>query len=310
MALRVARGLFRLWLVLSVLWTGGVGIVTWWTFPVDDWVYPSGAPAPSAGMCDDLIPKGNGTVPAFDPSKPYQVFRDKERRGAVQFASILAFAPPAFVLALGSAFGTEPGRAQEAGMNVSRGLFRAWILVTVLWCIVIAALAYNIVHDKVSHWKWQYVHQMRKDIEPWKVDWTRPYYENMRSPSVEKRAVNFSELGYEYVAAWSKHVTEGTMTTNSFPDGSLLYLNTDLTEADQQYLAQAFWHQRWWRYAEIGKKWAAILTGRQSRCSFSVGGCYGLAGGSKRLAHSSAWSVSPRATRTSAPRSTQSVAAD
>jgi len=29
MALRVARGLFRLWLVLSVLWIGGVGVVTW-----------------------------------------------------------------------------------------------------------------------------------------------------------------------------------------------------------------------------------------------------------------------------------------
>jgi|SRR6516162_6881968 hypothetical protein len=32
-ALRVARGLFRLWLVLSVLWVGGVGVATWWTFP-------------------------------------------------------------------------------------------------------------------------------------------------------------------------------------------------------------------------------------------------------------------------------------
>jgi hypothetical protein len=29
MVLRVARGLFRLWLVLSVLWIGGVGVVTW-----------------------------------------------------------------------------------------------------------------------------------------------------------------------------------------------------------------------------------------------------------------------------------------
>jgi hypothetical protein len=34
MALRVARGLFRLWLVLSVLWIGGVAVETWWTFPV------------------------------------------------------------------------------------------------------------------------------------------------------------------------------------------------------------------------------------------------------------------------------------
>ncbi len=36
MALRVARGLFRLWLVLSVLWIGGVAVETWWTFPVND----------------------------------------------------------------------------------------------------------------------------------------------------------------------------------------------------------------------------------------------------------------------------------
>jgi hypothetical protein len=28
MALRIARGLFRLWLVLWVLWIGGVGVVT------------------------------------------------------------------------------------------------------------------------------------------------------------------------------------------------------------------------------------------------------------------------------------------
>src|SRR6516165_196356 len=33
MALRIARGLFRLWLVLSVLWIGGVAVVTWRTFP-------------------------------------------------------------------------------------------------------------------------------------------------------------------------------------------------------------------------------------------------------------------------------------
>jgi hypothetical protein len=35
MALQVARGLFRLWLVLSVLWVAGVGYLTWQTFPKD-----------------------------------------------------------------------------------------------------------------------------------------------------------------------------------------------------------------------------------------------------------------------------------
>jgi hypothetical protein len=73
MALRVARGLFRLWLVLSVLWIGGVAVETWWTFPVNDWV-----PAPSAGGND---PKSWGAIPleekdgrgiakpAFDPDQ-------------------------------------------------------------------------------------------------------------------------------------------------------------------------------------------------------------------------------------------------
>jgi hypothetical protein len=36
MALRIARGLFRVWLVLSVLWIGGVGVVTWRTFPENE----------------------------------------------------------------------------------------------------------------------------------------------------------------------------------------------------------------------------------------------------------------------------------
>jgi hypothetical protein len=35
MTLRIARGLFRLWLILSVLWIGGVGYVTWQHFPIE-----------------------------------------------------------------------------------------------------------------------------------------------------------------------------------------------------------------------------------------------------------------------------------
>ena len=42
-------------------------------------------------------------IPDFDPSKPHRVLRDMERRLAIRDASLLAFLPPAFVLALGSA---------------------------------------------------------------------------------------------------------------------------------------------------------------------------------------------------------------
>jgi hypothetical protein len=136
---------------------------------------------------------------------------------------------------------------------------RAWVFVTVLWCIGVGALAYYSVRDQISHWKWQYDAWMR--MEPWKADWTRPYYENHRSPSAEKLAVTFSELDRKYIDEWNKSLNEGAKTIVSFNDGSILYLDAPLTEADQQYLAQAFWGQRWWRYAEIGKRWAAVLAG-------------------------------------------------
>jgi hypothetical protein len=118
MALRVARGLFRLWLVLSVLWIGGVATMTWWTWPVDICVTPPGGPH----ACDenDVIgvgpnfdpptkeanPPPSGFVidkPQFDPSKPYRLPHDEQRHAAIRFAGLLAFAPPVLVLALGSA---------------------------------------------------------------------------------------------------------------------------------------------------------------------------------------------------------------
>jgi len=118
MALRVARGLFRLWLVLSVLWIGAVGIVTWRTFPVDDWFVPDPivpgstadicSTAKNAEQCSDLLRAGGkNPIAAYDLNLNWDrhglSWIDKERREAIQFASIVALVPPAFVLALGSA---------------------------------------------------------------------------------------------------------------------------------------------------------------------------------------------------------------
>ena len=108
MALRVARGLFRLWLVLSVLWIVGVGVVTWLTFPQDE--YCADEQHCRSWKADDKLvadPKASEKppwdIPDFDPSKPHRVLRDMERRLAIRDASLLAFLPPAFMLALGSA---------------------------------------------------------------------------------------------------------------------------------------------------------------------------------------------------------------
>jgi hypothetical protein len=92
MALRVARGLFRLWLILSVLWIGGVGYVTWQTFP-EEYV-----PSERRELSD--APK---SADEFDPDK-YLAFKAAEdRRSAIWCASLVALVPPAFLLALGSA---------------------------------------------------------------------------------------------------------------------------------------------------------------------------------------------------------------
>jgi hypothetical protein len=97
MALRVARGLFRLWLVLSVLWIGGVGYVTWRDFP-QEWVASEGEPPDWA---KSVKPGPEVTDPEL--LKLLNTPIAELRRSVIWHASLLAFLPPAFMLALGSA---------------------------------------------------------------------------------------------------------------------------------------------------------------------------------------------------------------
>jgi hypothetical protein len=144
-------------------------------------------------------------------------------------------------------------------MNVGRGLLRGWIFVTVLWLIGAGTLAYFDIGNAVSLEKWGYVHQSRTNSPPWEIDWSLPYYETMRSPSAEKLAVTFDEVGYQYVRDWDQSVKDRKLAVVKMPDDSSLYLSTYLTEEDQRYLAEAFWDQRWWRYVSFTKVWAPIF---------------------------------------------------
>jgi hypothetical protein len=92
--LQVARGLFRLWPILSVLWVGGVGVVTWLTFPENE--LPSICEMPTDERQD-------WDCSWLQRVKDQLVFMDKEQRAAIQHGILLALVPPAFVLALGSA---------------------------------------------------------------------------------------------------------------------------------------------------------------------------------------------------------------
>jgi hypothetical protein len=52
--MRIGRGLFRLWLVLSVFWIAAVGTVTWQNWPVDERISPSQPPQASARECENV----------------------------------------------------------------------------------------------------------------------------------------------------------------------------------------------------------------------------------------------------------------
>jgi hypothetical protein len=66
------------------------------------------------------------------------------------------------------------------------------------------------------------------------------------------------------VQQWDKLVKEGKMISIEVPDHSSLYLSTAVNKEDQEYLARAFWDQRWGRYLDVVKYtgyWAYILVG-------------------------------------------------
>lgn len=146
-------------------------------------------------------------------------------------------------------------------MNVKRGLWRSWLFVTLLWVLGSGTLAYFLVSEAVSK-NYQWVMLLRKDVEePWKHIEDLPLYEITRSPSKEGLTVAFNTLDYEYVSQWNKDVVAGKTVRVDFPDHSKLYLNGQLTPQDQAYLSQAFWDQRWERWATVGLPFVALVAG-------------------------------------------------
>jgi hypothetical protein len=92
-------------------------------------------------------------------------------------------------------------------MNVRRGLFRAWVLFSLIWLIYIGVLAYNEVPSEIASTNYFYVYHLRAD--PDNTDWSRPLYEIVRSPSDEKLDSEFDLVGSEYFQTWTETLTKG-----------------------------------------------------------------------------------------------------
>jgi hypothetical protein len=118
-------------------------------------------------------------------------------------------------------------------MNIRRGLWRAWIFVTVLWIIGASALAFVVLPDNVAR-KYQYIYNMREDVgDPNSVDWTKDFYALMQSPSRNMLPAAFDILAYQHVASSDGDVKKGRMIAVDFPDRSRLYMSAQMTKDDQ-----------------------------------------------------------------------------
>ena len=102
---------------------------------------------------------------------------------------------------------------------------------------------------------------MHKNIDKSKTDWSRPYYENLQSPSEEKLTPEFHQVEYQHVASWKNMVRDGKMIAVEEPDGSHLYLPSDMSERDQTYVSAQFWNRRWSRWIEASQYWALGIFG-------------------------------------------------
>jgi len=124
-------------------------------------------------------------------------------------------------------------------MNVSRGLFRAWILVSVLWIILGGSvIAYKIVAP-TTIWG---------SFQPWLTD-----EEAGLPPRAEQEQLSRSFSPIRNVRADMVHI--------QMPDGSKLYMPASLSEAVKTDIAEQFWDQRWRRWgraAAAAALWAFV----------------------------------------------------
>jgi hypothetical protein len=140
-------------------------------------------------------------------------------------------------------------------MGISRAAFKTWLTCTILWWIAIGILI-----DAGGFFPARY--QVNFPLQPnlpawqkeagWQVDdpLRKPLYEIIRSPSAEKLPVEFVYRGYQG-PIWNQHLHARKTQVFEFASGETLDLSNGLTEADTEYLKQAFWDQRWTRWKDI-----------------------------------------------------------
>jgi hypothetical protein len=149
-------------------------------------------------------------------------------------------------------------------MNWRRGLLRLWIGLTGLWLVGVSYFCF-IEFSKTGPFggNFQHDYEMKADqpAHPSFIDWSDAFYEIFKSPSKEGLSPQFSRLEDQYFVDWERSVKEGNLIVVQFPDHARLYLSSQLTHDDQEYLAGTFYDQRWIRYVANISAWLSLAIG-------------------------------------------------
>jgi hypothetical protein len=141
-------------------------------------------------------------------------------------------------------------------MNWKRGLVRVWITASVSLLIVVGVFAAHEFSKAFPFGRtFQYSEQTRE--MPWNTDWSKPFYARSFAPSKGNFPESFPELEEQYVQDWDRDVKNGKLVSAEFPDHTLLYLNAEISKADQDLLGSLFWQQRWKRYLHKVYPWVS-----------------------------------------------------
>jgi hypothetical protein len=146
-------------------------------------------------------------------------------------------------------------------VNIRRGLFRTWVVTSAFWIAGVGAFAVAVVPGMLADWKYQYVAVMRPEIDVKKADFSRPFYELMVPPLKVRSQPRFLQIEPQHLSDWDKRAQDGGVDAVSFADGSSLYVQSDMTKEDADYLIQNFWAARWYRWIRFSGGWALIGLG-------------------------------------------------
>ena len=139
-------------------------------------------------------------------------------------------------------------------MNWARGLFRVWLLASGAWLLSIGYFAFDVFSKPAPFYgEYQYVSQFKEMPS----NLAKPYYESFYPPQKGKFPDEFTTVDAQYVSQWDEGVEDGTLTVESFPDSSRLFLRFDLTKDDRALLSKIFWEKRWARYGLKILPWLA-----------------------------------------------------